>query len=93
MAENKQSPHGTFGSIFANFNFYVDCTSILPHSALFANDRTTCDPVVVCKCVCTCRSLFHVAKVLHRSLGAKVRCVCRRLGDTGRKNFILHSVV
>lgn len=64
-------PLDTSRSIFANFNFYFDCTSILPHSTLFPNDRNACDSVVVCTCGCVyvpvCAFVLRIAKVLWRS--------------------------
>lgn len=56
-------PIDTFDSIFANFNFYIDCTSILPHSTLFPKRpqrMRLCGGVYVYVCKYLCVPLFCV---------------------------------
>lgn len=68
-------PHDIFGSISVNFNFYSDCTSILPHSALFPKRpqrmRLCGGGAYVCVCMYLCAFVLRIAKVLRRTLATK----------------------
>lgn len=91
-------PHDIFGSISVNFNFYSDCTSILPHSALFPRTTAThatlwwwCVRVCVCVYVPVCLC-FAYSESAAMGVSDKVHTMYRRLAYGGDKIFILHSV-